>query len=132
MTATGRGFREGIVERAAENSPFIRDCNAALPDVAAAFASDGAAASISAAQSIGDEEVAVALRLRRRALALAVALGDLAGELGLERLTATLSDFADEAIHAALVAALEERVPGAGTDGFTVLALGKLGPPTST
>ena len=38
-----------------------------------------------------------------------------------------LSDFADRAIDEALAAAMAERVPGAGTDGFAVLALGKLG-----
>jgi glutamate-ammonia-ligase adenylyltransferase len=56
-----------------------------------------------------------------------VALGDLAGELTLEQVTAALSDFADRAIDEALTTAIQERVPGAVPLGMTVLALGKLG-----
>jgi len=68
-----------------------------------------------------------ALRRRRHGLALAVALGDLAGELPLERVTALLSDFADAAIDEAVAAAIAERVPDAAPSGFAVIAMGKLG-----
>ena len=88
---------------------------------------DGADAAIGDALALEGASVGEALRHQRRALALSVAVGDLSGELSLERLTAALSDFADHAIDAALAAAIDERFPGAGTDGFTVLALGKLG-----
>ena len=108
-------------------APFLRDGLAAFPDIANRFAVDGADAAIGDALVLGGASVAEALRHQRRALALSVALGDLSGELPLERLTAALSDFADHAIDAALAAAIDERFPGVGTDGFAVLALGKLG-----
>ena len=121
------GARTGAIERAIRFAPFLRDGLAAFPDIATRFAVDGADAAIDDALVLGGASVAEALRHQRRALALSVALGDLSGELPLERLTAALSDFADHAIDAALGAAIDERFPGAGTDGFTVLALGKLG-----
>ncbi|MEO7814621.1 MAG: glutamine-synthetase adenylyltransferase, partial [Sphingomicrobium sp.] len=105
----------------------MRDGLAAFPTIAANFAANGADEAIAAALALEGATVGEKLRQQRRALALAVALGDLSGELPLERLTAALSDFADQAIDAALAAAIDERFPGAGTDGFTVLALGKLG-----
>ncbi len=77
--------------------------------------------------AIGTDDVGAELRRRRTALALAIALGDLAGELDLERVTAALSDFADLAIDRALAAAIAERMPDAEPRGFAVLALGKLG-----
>ena len=67
------------------------------------------------------------LRRQRHALALAVALGDLAGELSLEEVTALLSDFADRAIDRAVEQAIRERVPDAEPAGFAVIAMGKLG-----
>ena len=67
------------------------------------------------------------LRQRRTSLALAVALGDLAGELALERVTAILSDFADWAIDEAVTTAMSERTPGDEAKGFAVIAMGKLG-----
>ncbi|WP_309603375.1 bifunctional [glutamine synthetase] adenylyltransferase/[glutamine synthetase]-adenylyl-L-tyrosine phosphorylase [Sphingomonas sp.] len=119
--------RAGAIERATRFAPFLRDGMLAFPEIANRFATDGADAAVGDALALGGATVGEALRHQRRALALSVALGDLSGELSLERLTAALSDFADHAIHQALGAAIDERVPGAGTDGFTVLALGKLG-----
>ena len=119
--------RNGAIERASRFAPFLRDALIAFPEIADRFATEGADAAIGDALALGGAAVGEALRHQRRALALAVALGDLSGELPLERLTAALSDFADRAIHIALGAAIEERTPGAGTDGFAVLALGKLG-----
>ena len=58
---------------------------------------------------------------------MAVALGDLAGELGLEQVTARLSDFADQAIARAIEVAIAERTPGEEPRGLAVIALGKLG-----
>src|SRR5207253_9871760 len=68
-----------------------------------------------------------ALRRERSALALALAVGDLAGILPLERLTAELSDLADRALEAALQAAMAERYPGEAVRGFSIVALGKHG-----
>lgn len=78
---------------------------------------------------IDDPEMPVArrLRLERRRLALCVGLGDLAGILDLDDVTRALSDFADYALDAAIRAAMEERLPGAPTEGFAALALGKQG-----
>ena len=119
--------RNEALERAEAHAPFLRDAMLAFPDIAAQFAVDGAESAIGAALALDGDTVAQRLRRQRRALALAVALGDLSGELELEALTWALSDFADRAINAALAAAIEERAPGAGTTGFAVLALGKLG-----
>ena len=58
---------------------------------------------------------------------MAVALGDLAGELGLEQVTARLSDFADQAIARTIEVAIAERTPGEEPRGLAVIALGKLG-----
>ena len=119
--------RQGALDRARGQAPFLREALLAFPDIGALFAADGAHSAIAAALAIDGETVAQRLRRRRRALALAVALGDLSGELTLEQLTGALSDFADRAIDEALAAAIEERIPGADTTGFAVLALGKLG-----
>ena len=125
MDATAR--RKNALERAEASSPFLRETAQAFPDIAAAFADKGANEAIARALAIEAEDVGAELRRRRTALALAVALGDLAGELDLEGVTAALSDFADEAIDRALASATAERVPGADARGFAVLALGKLG-----
>lgn len=73
------------------------------------------------------EDVGAELRRRRHGLALAVALGDLAGEMRLEDVTALLSDFADSAIDRALAEAVAERMPDADPAGIAAIAVGKLG-----
>ena len=73
----------------------------------------------------GEGAVEDRLRFAKADVALVTALADLSGAWPLERVTAALSDFADLALDAAVAAALAER--GAGSEGFTVLALGKLG-----
>ena len=116
------------MERARAHSPFLRETLVAYPRIGETFVADGAeaAAQLALAEAAG---LSVDRRLRRRkqALALAVALGDLAGELELERVTALLSDFADGAIDEAVAAAIAERVPDADPRGFAVVAMGKLG-----
>jgi [glutamine synthetase] adenylyltransferase / [glutamine synthetase]-adenylyl-L-tyrosine phosphorylase len=123
----GKGERKRALERAELHSPFLRETARALPEVASVFVANGAEAAIRSALALSGDEVGVELRRRRTALALAVALGDLAGELGLEEVTHTLSDLADHAIDRALQAAVCERIADASVDGFAVLALGKLG-----
>jgi len=125
MDATAR--RKIALERAQTHSPFLRETIRAFPDIAETFATKGAPAAIALSLGIEADNLAAELRRRRSALALAVALGDLSGELDLEGVTSALSDFADEAIDRALREAMAERVSGAGTNGFAVLALGKLG-----
>jgi glutamate-ammonia-ligase adenylyltransferase len=119
--------RTEALERARGHAPFLREALLAFPDIEREFAAKGPQSAINAARAIAGDTVAQTLRRQRRALALAVALGDLSGEYSLEQLTGALSDFADRAIDEALAAAVDERVPGADTTGFAVLALGKLG-----
>src|SRR5579884_309575 len=119
--------RHGAIERAERYSPFLREALAAFPPIADSFVSQGAVAAAELALSAGADDVQAQLRRRRHGLALAVALGDLAGELPLEDVTALLSDFADRAIEDAVAAAIAERVPDAPPAGFAVIAMGKLG-----
>jgi glutamate-ammonia-ligase adenylyltransferase len=67
------------------------------------------------------------LRLERRRLALLVALGDLCGLFDLDRVTALLSRFADDALDCAIRTAIAERTPDAEPVGFAAIALGKQG-----
>ena len=122
-----KGERKLALQRAELHSPFLRETAGRFPEIADAFAADGADAAIRRALAIAGETVGAELRRCRTALALAVALGDLAGELELEDVTCALSDFADQAIDRALHGAVAERIADAGVDGFAVLALGKLG-----
>ncbi len=119
--------REEAVDRAERHSPFLRDSLRAHSDVRDCFLKKGAEAAIALSVEPTVESPDVRLRRQRGKLALAVALGDLAGELTLELVTATLSDFADRAIDEAVTAAIAERVPDAAAQGFAVIAMGKLG-----
>lgn len=92
----------------------------ALGDVGAAWA-------LAVQSGEGAKSVSQALRWRRGAVALVTAIADLAGGWDLGHVTRTLSDFADEAIEAALSAAFAERYPDEEYRGFAVLALGKQG-----
>ena len=128
MTDTVRSTaREGAMARAMSFAPYLREAINALPTLTNIFLEQGAEDAVVGALALLDGEGGVLLRRRRRALALAVALGDLAGELPLERVTAALSDFADAALNQAISQAIVERVPGADPVGMAALALGKLG-----
>jgi len=96
-------------------------------DIVRVFLEQGAAAAAEFTSEDTDEDVGRSLRQRRHGLALAVALGDLSGEMPLEQVTALLSDFADAAIDEAVAAAIAERNPEAASEGFAVIAMGKLG-----
>lgn len=119
--------REAALDRARRYSPFLRDAVALRPAVADAFAGGGARRAVARALAEEGDTLGSQLRRQRLGLALATALGDLSGELTLEQVTGTLSDFADRAIDGALRAAVAERVPGEPFAGMTALALGKLG-----
>jgi glutamate-ammonia-ligase adenylyltransferase len=119
--------RKDAVLRAERHSPFLRDGMAARPDLSDRFLVDGADAAVALALAAAGASVEQELRRQRAGLALSVALGDLAGEFGLERVTAMLSDFADQAIERSLVTAIAERVPDAERQGMAVIAMGKLG-----
>lgn len=127
MAPTPGPARQSAIERASRYSPFLGQAIGALAPIVEAFREGGPDLAITRALAVDSETVEVTLRQRRRALALAVALGDLSGELTLEQVTSTLSDFADLAIGRALEAAIDERTPGAKPIGIAVVALGKLG-----
>ena len=74
-----------------------------------------------------ERPVSQALRVAKGQMALSVAIGDLAGVLSLETVTAHLSNFADRALDQAITAAIESVVPGAESKGFAAIALGKHG-----
>jgi [glutamine synthetase] adenylyltransferase / [glutamine synthetase]-adenylyl-L-tyrosine phosphorylase len=122
-----REKRTAALARASDCSPFLRECIESFPAIAASFVEAGSVPALDVAFRTVAPEVGAELRRQRRGVALALALGDLAGELSLEQVTRHLSDFADDAIGRALAAAIGERAPGAGPEGFLVLALGKLG-----
>lgn len=115
------------IDRASANSPFLSglmERNADLMTLIEAGDLDAALHSALARQS---ESVGATLRRQRQGVALVTALADLAGLWDLTRVTRILSDFADHALDQAIAAAIEERVPGAPNQGFTVIALGKHG-----
>lgn len=118
-----------VAARMQGHSPFLSrqmDRFPALVDLLAAGDFDAA---LTAAHGVADEGDGVARSLRRRkgALALVTAAADLSGAWDLDRVTRTLSDFADQALEEALATAFAERYPDAAAEGFVVLALGKHG-----
>jgi glutamate-ammonia-ligase adenylyltransferase len=74
-----------------------------------------------------DAPAELRLRRQRSAVALTAAIADLAGAWDLNRVTRSLSDFADHAINEALAAAYAERYPDEPVRGIAVIALGKHG-----
>ena len=111
------------------HSPFLARQLDRFPDVAGLLESGDFEGAWAAAQKVAapDDGIARSLRRRRGAVALVTAAADLAGAWGLDRVTRTLSDFADQALEEALAAAMAERYPDAENRGFVVLALGKHG-----
>ncbi len=120
--------------RAEEFSPYLRGLMRRFPEVVEGLVAGAEAETRGEFEALadpslrpGDGNVGVALRHAKGRLALSVALGDLAGIVSLEEVTAQLSDFADYALDAAIRAAFEAIVPGAEPQGFAAIALGKQG-----
>ncbi len=114
------------VARARANSPFL----AMLLERESALAAELEKGRVDIAAALAvepDLPAARRLRVQRRRLALTVAIGDLAGVLGLTAVTGALTDFADYALDQAITAAIAERTPGEPPRGFVALALGKQG-----
>ena len=111
------------------HSPFLARQMDRYPAVVALLAAGDFDAAMAAAQAQGvpEDGVAKSLRRRRGAIALVTAAADLAGAWDMDRVTRTLSDFADQALAEALAATFAERYPDAVPQGFVVLALGKHG-----
>src|SRR5919106_4530763 len=127
VTVAAAGERAAALRRAEAHAPFLRAAAAAFPDIATTFLDEGSDGAVARALALDGATVGQRLRLQRHALALATALADLSGEQPLEWVTATLSDFADEAMNEALRCAMLERVPDEEPRGLAILALGKLG-----
>lgn len=110
------------------HSPFLARAMARYADVTDVLATGDMDVALALAQRRDpDDSVARSLRQRRGKIALVTAAADLSGAWGLDRVTRTLSDFADQAADEALAAAMAERYPDAQHCGFVVLALGKHG-----
>ena len=117
------------LHRAHSAAPFLSRGLDRLPDLAAMLQAGRIEDALAAAHQAGagEPDTGIALRRRRLALAIALAIGDLAGVLPLARVMAELSTFADQALDAAIIAAMRRRVPDADPQGFSAIALGKHG-----
>ena len=115
------------INRASAHSPFLCgliDRNPHLmPDIGAGNFENA----LEKALARKSEHTGTTLRLQRQGIALVTAIADLAGVWDLTRVTHILSDFADHALDHAIATAIQERVPGAPNQGFSVIALGKHG-----
>ena len=111
------------VARAHANAPFL----SGLIDRDPALVSRLEMGQFDLAPITTEGNVARSLRHQRRAVALSVAIGDLAGVFDLTEVTRRLTAFADQALDAAIRAAIAERTPGAEPRGFAAIALGKQG-----
>lgn len=118
---------DDAIRRIEAHSPFLRMIAAREGELVADMASALVDPVTAAEADTQHMPVAQALRVARRRLALIVAVGDLAGDDPLERVTGVLSDFADRALDRTIRAAIEERTPGAEPRGFVAIALGKQG-----
>lgn len=118
-----------VAARIRAHSPFLARQMDRFPTVTDLLAVGDHDAALAAAHAIPapDDGIARSLRLRKGALSLVTAAADLSGAWDLDRVTRTLSDFADQALEEALMAAFAERYPGTEPKGFVVLALGKHG-----
>ena len=116
------------IARAQAHSPFLRMQLERFPDIASQLAEGHLEDALQAARAQGGTgEAMAAIRRERSAFALALGIGDLAGMLPLERVTAELSALAERSLERALTAVFAERTPDEPAGGFAVIALGKLG-----
>ena len=118
---------QSALDRARAHSPFLQLALERRPELAAIMAEGHGAQALAAAKASGEGigDTGLALRRERLSLALVLAIGDLAGDFPLNQVMGELSDFADRALDAAMLAAVQRRVPGADTRGFFGLALGE-------
>ncbi len=96
-------------------------------DVVAAISDGQMADALAVARQVDAPTVAARLRQQRGRTMLALAIADLGGIWPFEPVVAALSDFADDALDAAIAAAIVAHVPGAEPQGFAAIALGKHG-----
>jgi [glutamine synthetase] adenylyltransferase / [glutamine synthetase]-adenylyl-L-tyrosine phosphorylase len=117
-------LNEALV-RAEKHAPYLRLLMARFPDVTAQISSGN----LPQLDPLIDASlpVASALRVAKAKQALCLAIGDLAGQLPVDAVTGHLSSFADRSLDVAIAAAIEAHVPGAESQGFAAIALGKHG-----
>ncbi len=133
MATAGKHRQTGLwadaLSRARAHSGFLGRMAARHDEAARLLEKGDLAEAWNAANRAGDGASGTmqALRRRRGAIALVTAVADLAGAWDFEQVTGRLSDFADEAVEAALSAAFAERYPDDEPRGFAVIALGKHG-----
>ncbi|TCD06570.1 bifunctional [glutamate--ammonia ligase]-adenylyl-L-tyrosine phosphorylase/[glutamate--ammonia-ligase] adenylyltransferase [Erythrobacteraceae bacterium CFH 75059] len=119
------------LDRARAHAPFLARQQQRFPDLAALLGAGRFEDALAAAYAQGDAggELGAVLRRQRAAVSLVLAIGDLAGAVGLERVTHTLSALADRALDRASRTVIAQRTGHAAEPlrGFVVLALGKHG-----
>jgi glutamate-ammonia-ligase adenylyltransferase len=115
--------------RARAHSSYLKLQLERFPEVSQRLANGDVEGAIEAGRKAGEgaADLAASLRRERNALSAALGIGDLAGLVPLERLTAELSDLADRSLKRALAAVIEQRTPGEAARGFAIVALGKHG-----
>lgn len=119
---------DDAIDRACRHSPFLALAIERHPEPLAVLRREGVDAAIAMIMAAyADAPVSEALRRRKNALAMVLAVADLAGVIGVDRVTHCLSDFADAALDASLADVFAKRSPGEPVRGFAVIALGKHG-----
>lgn len=115
--------------RAWAHSPYLRSLMRREDEVLLRYLAEGPEPLMETALALlaAPDADGAAMREAKRIAAIAIALADISGRWPLEKVTAALSDLADRAIDRAIRIAVDERIPGAEPDGFTAIALGKLG-----
>ena len=116
------------IDRARNHAPFLAMTMGKRPDLVELLAAADLDGAMASAMHVDlGTPVSEALRRQKNALAMVLAIADLAGAIGVEQVTRSLSDFADVALDAALADIFERRTPGHPVTGFAVIALGKHG-----
>ncbi len=120
---------QSALHRAQAHSPFLKRAMDNREELVALLRDGKGEDALALAKAEGEAhaDTGTALRRERLSLSLVLAIGDLAGAFDLTRVVTELSDFADRALDAAMLAVVRKRVEDADTSGFTALALGKQG-----
>ncbi|MEE9433858.1 MAG: bifunctional [glutamate--ammonia ligase]-adenylyl-L-tyrosine phosphorylase/[glutamate--ammonia-ligase] adenylyltransferase [Sphingorhabdus sp.] len=117
---------QDAIKRAQAGSPFLAGLLERHTRLAATLNTGDFDIALAAALAFEGDDVAAKLRLQRQGVALVTGIADLSGEWDFTKVTHLLSDFADDALDAAIAAAIGERY-GCEPRGFAVIALGKHG-----
>lgn len=115
-------FLAGLMRR---DSVFLGTVARLGPDAAA----ESALAEVAGfgAPEVGDKEAMRGLRIAKRRIALIAAIADVTGLWPLKRVTGVLCDLAEAALDCAVRRALRGWCGRDGTDGMTLLGMGKFG-----